>query len=240
MKSNMKKKYIPEHSDKKLLQPPSSKDDLFIDSDPWKVLRIQGEFVEGFDALAGIGPCISVFGSARTQPDNEYYQAAVETGTLLAQKGLGVITGGGPGIMEAANKGAFEAGGQSIGANIELPYEQEANPYQTISMEFRYFFVRKMMFVKYSIGYIIFPGGYGTLDELFEALTLAQTGKIEHFPIALFGNQYWSRIDSWINECLLEQYCTISPEDKELYKVVDSPKEAVDHILKVLKKNNYL
>ncbi|MCG9480027.1 MAG: TIGR00730 family Rossman fold protein [Actinomycetia bacterium] len=236
----MKKKNQASDSDKKLFQSSKAQGEDFTDSDPWRVLKIQGEFVEGFDTLAKVGPCISIFGSARTQPDNQYYKAAEKTGALLAKNNLGVITGGGPGIMEAANKGAFEAGGRSIGANIELPFEQEANPYQDISMEFHYFFVRKMIFVKYSIGYIIFPGGYGTLDELFEALTLAQTNKIEHFPIALYGSQYWDGIRDWIQECLLEQHCTISPEDKDLYKVVNSPQEAVGYVLAVLEKNNYL
>lgn len=236
----MKRKDEKTDSDKKLFQSFNTPSEDFTDSDPWRVFRIQGEFVEGFDTLAKVGPCISVFGSARLKPDNQYYQAAEKTAALLVKNGLGVITGGGPGIMEAANKGAFEAGGQSIGANIELPFEQEANPYQNISLQFHYFFVRKMMFVKYSIGYVIFPGGYGTLDELFEALTLAQTNKIEHFPIALYGSDYWNGIGDWINQCLLEQHCTISPEDQELYKVVNSPQEAVNYLLKVLKKNNFL
>ncbi|MBM3706657.1 MAG: TIGR00730 family Rossman fold protein [Actinobacteria bacterium] len=236
----MKKKFLNQHEDRELLRAPKKDDYGFVKSDPWRVLHIQSEFVEGFNALAGVGPCIAIFGSARTATDDPYYNAAYETAALLVKKGLGIITGGGPGIMEAANKGALEAGGVSIGCNIELPQEQEANSYQSISLEFRYFFVRKMMFVKYSVGYVIFPGGYGTLDELFEALTLAQTNKIEHFPIALYGNDYWKDLHNWIDQCLLEKYCTIGPEDYKLYRVVDSPQEAVDYILEVIKKGGYL
>jgi uncharacterized protein (TIGR00730 family) len=230
----MKKKYPRSTVDSELLKSTGKKESEFIHTDPWRVLRIQGEFVDGFDALAGIGSCISIFGSARTERDNYYYRAAEKTAALLVDKGVGVITGGGPGIMEAANKGAYEAGGASIGCNIELPFEQEANKFQTISLEFHYFFVRKMIFVKYSVGYIIFPGGFGTLDELFEALTLAQTDKIEHFPIALFGSKYWKGLADWIDECLLEKHCTISPKDKELYRIVDTPEEAVNYVVDII------
>jgi len=236
----MNKKYPRKNEDRELLKTPDKAKSDFTHTDPWRVLRIQSEFVEGFDALAAAGPCVAIFGSVRTLPEEYYYKAAEETATLLAKKGLGIITGGGPGIMEAANKGAFESGGLSIGCNIELPLEQKSNPYQNISLEFRYFFVRKMIFIKYSVGYVIFPGGFGTLDELFESLTLAQTGKIEHFPIALFGKDYWKDLYQWIDECLLEKYCTISPEDKNLYSVVDSPQEAVDYIMSVIKKNDYI
>jgi len=236
----MRKKYKRRNEDKRLLRPPKEQQFDFTDTDPWRVMRIQGEFVDGFDALSRVGPCISIFGSARTRPENKYYKAAEKTAALLAEKGLGVITGGGPGIMEAANKGAFEAGGLSIGCNIELPFEQEPNPYQDISLEFRYFFVRKMMFVKYSVGYIIFPGGYGTLDELFEALTLAQTDKIEHFPIALYGSEYWKELCGWISNCLCEKHCTISPEDKNLYKIVDTPQDTIDYIMSTIKKNGLM
>ena len=236
----MNKKYHQRNEDKKLLQPSKDLVSDFTDTDPWRVLRIQGEFVNGFNALSRVGPCISIFGSARTMPEDEYYKAAEKTASLLVEKGMGVITGGGPGIMEAANKGAFEAGGLSIGCNIELPSEQECNPYQNISLEFRYFFVRKMMFVKYSIGYIIFPGGFGTLDEFFEALTLAQTDKIEHFPIALYGSGYWDDICDWIDKSLVVKHTTIGPEDKKLYKIVDSPQEAVDYVINLIKKNNLL
>jgi uncharacterized protein (TIGR00730 family) len=236
----MNKRYPRKNEDHELLKAQSKEKSGFTHTDPWRVLRIQSEFVEGFDALAGAGPCIAFFGSVRTLPEEHYYKAAEKTAALLAKKDLGIITGGGPGIMEAANKGAFESGGLSIGCNIELPLEQEPNPYQNISLEFRYFFVRKMIFVKYSVGYVIFPGGFGTLDELFEALTLAQTGKIEHFPIALFGKDYWKDLYQWIDECLLEKYCTISPEDKKLYRIVDSPHEAVDYIMNVIDKNDYI
>lgn len=236
----MNKRYPRKNEDRELLKASGKEKSGFTHTDPWRVLRIQSEFVEGFDALAGVGPCIAFFGSVRTLPEEHYYKAAEETAALLAKKDLGIITGGGPGIMEAANKGAFESGGLSIGCNIELPLEQTPNPYQNISLEFRYFFIRKMIFVKYSIGYVIFPGGFGTLDELFEALTLAQTGKIEHFPIALFGKDYWKDLCQWLDECLLEKYCTISPEDKKLYRIVDSPHEAVDYITNVIDKNDYI
>ncbi len=236
----MKKKDFYNNQDLELFKPTQKSNIDFLKTDPWRVLRILGEFVEGFDVLAGVGPCISIFGSARTLPEDKYYKAAEETAALLAKKGLGVITGGGPGIMEAANKGAFEAGGVSVGCNIDIPFEQSPNAYQNISLEFHYFFVRKTMFVKYSIGYVIFPGGFGTLDELFEALTLAQTGKIEHFPIALYDEEFWKDMYGWINECLLEKYCTISPEDKKLYKVVNSPVEAVDYLTGVINKEHLL
>jgi uncharacterized protein (TIGR00730 family) len=231
----MKKKYPEELKDYELFKKPGKKDAEFIHADPWRVLRIQGEFVEGFNTLAGVGSCISIFGSARTTPDNNYYKAAEKTAALLVKNGMGVITGGGPGIMEAANKGAFEAGGTSIGCNIELPFEQEANKYQNISLEFHYFFVRKMMFVKYSVGYIIFPGGFGTLDELFEALTLSQTHKIEHFPVALFGRDYWKGLTDWMDEYLVKKYKTISTEETTYYKIFDEPEKAVEYIISELK-----
>jgi len=236
----MKKKKLRQSEDYKLLQALKKVKPDFVDTDTWRVLRIQGEFVNGFDALAGIGPCTAIFGSVRTAPSNGYYKAAMKTAALLAENGMGVITGGGPGIMEAANKGAFEAGGLSIGCNIELPLEQKPNPYQNISLEFRYFFVRKMIFVKYSVGFVIFPGGFGTLDEFFEALTLAQTGKIEHFPIILYGSTYWKGLCDWIDEFMLAKYAAISPEDKKLYRVVDEPQEAVDYIIKVSKENGII
>ena len=169
------------HEDQHLLRSRKPHED-FTTTDPWRVLRILGEFVEGFESLSHIGPGVTIFGSARSKPDNDYYKAAVKSAQLLAQAGLAVITGGGPGIMEAGNKGASEGGGNSVGCNIQLPFEQQANPFCNISLEFRYFFVRKMMFVKYSVAFLIFPGGFGTMDELFEALTLTQTNKIEHFP----------------------------------------------------------
>ena len=237
---NMKKKVIKLNADRELFKSRVPIKSSFIDTDPWRVFRIQGEFVEGFDTLAKVGPCISVFGSARTSPADEYYSAAEKTAALFAKLGFGIITGGGQGIMEAANKGAHEAGGLSIGCNIELPFEQEANKYQNISLKFHYFFVRKMLFVKYSIGYVIFPGGYGTLDELFEALTLSQTNKIEHFPIILYGTKYWKGMCEWIDEILLEKHSTISAKDKKLYKVVNDPQEAVDYALKVIKKEDFI
>lgn len=236
----MNKKYPKKNEDKNLLKPSKDWPPDFTDTDPWRVLRIQGEFVEGFDTLSRVGPCISIFGSACIKPENEYYKAAEKTAALLVKNGMGVITGGGPGIMEAANKGAFKAGGLSIGCNIELPSEQECNPYQNISLKFHYFFVRKMMFVKYSVGYIIFPGGFGTLDEFFEALTLTQTDKIEHFPIALYGSGYWDDLCDWIDKSLVAKHATIGPEDKKLYKIVDSPQEAVDYVMDLIKKNNLL
>jgi uncharacterized protein (TIGR00730 family) len=236
----MNKKQNRYNEDRDLFQYSKTFPSDFVNTDPWRVLRIQGEFVNGFDTLARIGPCISIFGSARVSPEDTYYKAAEKTGALLVKEGLGVITGGGPGIMEAANKGAFEAGGLSIGCNIELPEEQKPNPYQNISLEFHYFFVRKTVFVKYSIGYIIFPGGFGTLDELFEALTLSQTGKIEHFPVVLYGKDYWGELCGWINSCLVKKYSTISPGDSKLYKIVDTPEEAVGHVLDLIKNHSII
>jgi uncharacterized protein (TIGR00730 family) len=198
-------------------------------TDSWRVLRIMGEFVEGFDTLARLRPSVSVFGSARTRPDDMYYQAAEETGRLLVAAGFGVITGGGPGIMEAANKGAVDAGGESIGCNIELPFEQGMNAYVRVAVNFRYFFVRKTMFVKYAEGFIIFPGGYGTMDELFESLTLIQTGKVRNFPVVLFGSSYWQGLLDWVREVMMGEG-KIHPADMELLVVTDSPAEAVSVI----------
>jgi len=205
----------------------------FTKTDTWRVLRIMGEFVHGFELLSRVGPAIAVFGSARVGPDDEYYKAAMRTAELLASNGLAVITGGGPGIMEAANKGAKLAGGLSIGLNIELPKEQQSNPYQDIAILFHYFFCRKMMFVKYSLGFVIFPGGYGTLDELTEALCLVQTGRILNFPIVLYGSEYWDGFIRWISETMLP-LGYISPEDTELFCVVDSPEDAVEAVMKRL------
>lgn len=195
-----------------------------------------GEFVEGFDTLADLGPAVTIFGSARTLPDDPYYAAAEETARRLAELGLAVITGGGPGIMEAANKGATEAGGESVGCNIELPFEQGLNAYVRTSIEFRYFFVRKTMFVKYAEGFIIFPGGYGTLDELFEALTLIQTEKVRNFPVVLFGSEYWAGLVDWIRGRMLAEG-KISPEDLDLMVITDSPEEAVRVILDSMSSN---
>ncbi|HLM24618.1 MAG TPA: TIGR00730 family Rossman fold protein [Pyrinomonadaceae bacterium] len=211
--------------DEQLLESP--RPDEFTHTDPWRVFRIMGEFVEGFDELATLSRGIAIFGSARTRPDDPDYQAAQETGALLAAHGFAVITGGGPGIMEAANRGAFEAGGLSIGCNIELPFEQRANAYQTLSLTFKYFFVRKMMFVKYSLAFVIFPGGFGTFDELFEALTLIQTKKIRNFPIVLFGSHYWSGLLDWLRAVVLPEG-KISEHDLDIFHITDSPAEVVE------------
>jgi uncharacterized protein (TIGR00730 family) len=194
--------------------------------DTWRVLRIMGEFVEGFDTLASLPPGVTVFGSARTAVGDPDFAKATETARLLAQAGFAVITGGGPGIMEAANKGAREGGGESVGLNIELPFEQGTNPYVDTAIRFRYFFVRKTMFVKYSVGFIVFPGGYGTLDELFESLTLIQTTKIKHFPVVLVGRAYWSGLLSWLRETAAAQK-KIELKDLQLFTVTDDPAEAV-------------
>ena len=219
----------PVTQDEQLLETP--RQDEFTHTDTWRVFRIMGEFVEGFDELATITRGVSVFGSARTSPEDPQYQAAQETGALLARAGFAVITGGGRGIMEAVNRGAFEAGGLSVGCNIELPFEQKPNAYQTRSLTFKYFFVRKTMFVKYSTAFIIFPGGFGTLDELFEALTLIQTRKIRNFPIVLFGSAYWSGMLQWIMEVMLEEK-KISDTDLRLINVTDSPAEAVEIVVR--------
>lgn len=196
----------------------------FTITDPWRVMRIMSEFVNGFDALAHIPPCVTVFGSARTQSDDPVYTAAVETGRLLAKAGFGIITGGGPGIMEASNKGAQEGGNLSIGCNIELAFEQVPNQYLDISLDFRYFFVRKTMFVKYSNAFIIFPGGFGTMDELFEALTLIQTKKVSNFPVILYGSKYWEGLLNWIRETMLAEE-KVSVDDVALLRISDDPEE---------------
>jgi uncharacterized protein (TIGR00730 family) len=196
----------------------------FTVTDPWRVLRIMSEFVSGFDALAHIPASVAIFGSARTQSDNPAYQAAVETARLLAKAGFGIITGGGPGVMEAGNKGAQEGGNLSIGCNIELPFEQFSNPYLDVSLDFSYFFVRKTMFIKYSSAFIIFPGGFGTMDELFEALTLIQTHKVSHFPIILYDSKYWGGLVTWMRETMLSSG-NISPQDLDLLYISDDPEE---------------
>ena len=211
--------------DEQLLESP--RPDEFTHTDPWRVFRIMGEFVEGFDELATLSRGIAIFGSARTRPDDPDYQAAQETGALLAAQGFAVITGGGPGIMEAANRGAFEAGGLSIGCNIELPFEQRPNAYQTLSLTFKYFFVRKMMFVKYSLAFIIFPGGFGTFDELFEALTLIQTKKIRNFPIVLYNSSYWSGMLDWLRQ-VVQPSGKIGENDMNMFHITDSPAEVVE------------
>lgn len=214
--------------DEILLRSPDPKDD-YQASDSWRVLRMTSELVDGFDALSNITRGISVFGSARTKEDNPNYQAARETGKLLAEAGFEVITGGGPGIMEAANRGAYEAGGVSVGCNIELPFEQRPNPYQTKAIVFKYFFVRKTMFIKYSNAFIIFPGGFGTMDEAFEALTLIQAHKIRNFPVVLFNSSYWKGMLSWITSTMLHEK-NINAEDLQLIHLTDSPRDAVDFV----------
>lgn len=200
--------------------------------DTWTIFRIMAEFVEGFETLSEIGPCVSVFGSARTKPENPYYQIAIETAKRLTEAGFGVITGGGPGIMEAGNKGAQIGGGSSVGLNIELPFEQGANIYidRDKLIDFNYFFVRKVMFVKYSQGFVVLPGGFGTLDEMFEALTLIQTKKISRFPVVLVGKKFWNGLVEWIEGTVLNGEHNINPEDMFLFAVVDTAEEAVDYI----------
>lgn len=197
-------------------------------NDSWAIFKIMAEFVEGYEKMARIGPCVSVFGSARTDPSHDYYQKAVETSRLLVESNYGVITGGGPGIMEAGNKGA--ANGKSVGLNIVLPFEQSCNEFVNHPVNFDYFFVRKVMFVKYTQGFIAFPGGFGTLDELFEALTLMQTKKIDRKPVVLFGTKYWEGMRGWIEKVMLGDEANISPEDLDLFHLTDDPKEAVDFI----------
>lgn len=215
--------------DAKLLGFAPKHHDDFTRTDTWRVMRIMGEFIEGFDKLAKVEKGVTFFGSARTAPDDPQYLAAEETAKLLAGQGFSIISGAGPGIMEAANKGAREAGGHSVGCNIELPFEQGANPYVDTLVDFRYFFVRKTMFIKYSVGYVIFPGGFGTLDELFEAVTLIQTGKISQFPVVLFGTHYWAGLLRWMQSRVLGEK-KISPGDLDLLVITDDPKEAADVI----------
>ena len=211
--------------DEQLLETPRA--DEFTHTDTWRVFRIMGEFVEGFDDLATVTRGVAIFGSARTSPDSPFYAAAQETAALLAHAGYTVITGGGPGIMEAANRGAFEAGGVSVGCNIELPFEQGGNPYVTRSLTFNYFFVRKTMFVKYSNAFVIFPGGFGTLDELFEALTLIQTRKVRYFPVVLMRCDYWQGLLDWMHDRLLAEG-KIGAQDTALIRATDDPEEVVE------------
>ena len=200
--------------------------------DSWEIFKIMGEFVEGFETMSRIGPCVSIFGSARTKPENKYYQLAEEVAYLLTQQKFGVITGGGPGIMEAGNKGAKSGGGKSVGLNIVLPFEQEANPYIDSDkiINFDYFFIRKVMFIKYAQGFIVLPGGFGTLDEMFEALTLIQTEKSGKFPVILIGKSFWTGLIDWIKEVLLAEENNISTEDLDLIQIVDTAEEAVKMI----------
>jgi hypothetical protein len=216
------------HADAGLLTPSRrTTDPEFLHSDPWRALRILGEFVDGFDALARVGPAVSVFGSARLGPDSPYYVLAQEVGRRLAERGHAVITGGGPGIMEAANRGAAEGGGISVGCTIELPHEQVVNDYVNLAINFRYFFVRKTMFVKYAEAFIVFPGGFGTMDELFESLTLIQTGKVLSFPVVLCGAAHWAGLLRWVGSRLVEDGL-ISRGDLDLIKLSDSAEEIVD------------
>ena len=198
----------------------------FTKQDPWRMFRIMAEFVDGFEALADCTPAVSIFGSARVTPEHPDYQMAETIARQLAREGFAVITGGGPGVMAAANKGAHEAGGRSVGLNIELPMEQSPNPYSNIRVSFRYFFVRKVMFVKYASGFVILPGGFGTLDELFEAITLIQTGKIRPFPVVLVGRAYWSGLVAWIRDVMMQDQ-KISAKDLAILRVVDTAEEAV-------------
>ncbi len=201
-------------------------------NDSWAIFKIMSEFVEGYERMAKIGPCISVFGSARTAPDNKYYNLGVEISELLAEAGYGVITGGGPGIMEAGNKGAQKGGGKSVGLNIDLPFEQNHNPFidPEHNFEFDYFFVRKVMFVKYAQGFVVLPGGFGTLDEMFEAMTLIQTKKINQRPIVLIGKDYWKGLIDWIEQSMLHAENNISAGDMKMFNLVDTAQEAFDYI----------
>jgi uncharacterized protein (TIGR00730 family) len=215
--------------DRKLLAAQPYADTTFRDSDAWRALRIMGEFVEGFDTLAELGPAVTIFGSARVDRDDPSYGAAEELGAMFAKRGITVITGGGPGIMEAANKGAADAGGVSVGLGIELPHEQSVNKWCNLALNFRYFFVRKTMFVKYAQGFVIFPGGYGTFDELFESLTLVQTGKIDHFPVILWGSEYWKPLVDWLADPVATEKM-IAPSDLELLRLTDDNDQVVKWI----------
>jgi uncharacterized protein (TIGR00730 family) len=222
---------VPEsHRDRDLLE---RRDPSFTESDTWLLMRVLAEFVEGFDALARIPPAVCIFGSARVGRDDRMYDAARDVSRRFAEAGLAVITGGGPGIMEAANLGCREGGGLSIGCNIDLPVEQGMNPYVDLGIDFHYFFVRKTMFAKYGEGFVVFPGGYGTVDELFDALTLIQTGKILHFPVVLFGSAYWSGLMGWLRDTMLAEG-KIAQAELDLLLVTDNPEEVVEHCLAVL------
>lgn len=216
--------------DERLLKIPAQEDIAFLHTDPWRVFRIMSEFVQGFDVLAGLGPAVTLFGSARVTQDNPIYPKAVEVARLLGEAGFSIITGGGPGFMEAGNRGAREAGARSIGLNIELPFEQYVNRHVDLPVQFQYFFVRKTMFVKYASGFVIFPGGFGTLDELFESLTLIQTGKIKNFPVVLFGSDFWGGLMRWMENQLVSEG-KISPEDFDLIRILDDPVDVRDFIL---------
>jgi hypothetical protein len=224
--------------DERLLATPSRDAAEFLHTDTWRVLRIMGEFVEGFEALAEVQNAVTIFGSARVREDDPMYQAAVTVARLLGEAGFTIITGGGPGIMEAGNRGAREAGVPSIGLNIELPFEQGVNPYVELGIEFRYFFVRKTMLVKYAEAFVIFPGGFGTFDELFEALTLVQTGKVQNFPIILFGSAYWQGLLDWIRTTVMPEG-KVAPADLDLLIVTDSPEQARDLIVQAARNGGW-
>ncbi|MBU1168431.1 MAG: TIGR00730 family Rossman fold protein [Proteobacteria bacterium] len=208
--------------------------DEFKLEESWRIFKIIGEFVEGIDTLHDIGPAVSIFGSARTKPGSPYYTMASDIASMMVKNGYGVITGGGGGIMEAANKGAAEAGGRSVGLNITLPFEQDPNPYSNVKLQFNYFFVRKVMFVKYAMAYIIMPGGFGTLDELFEAVTLIQTQRIKPLPVVLVGKAFWGGLVEWIKDTMLAEK-TISLKDLDIFKITDDPKEVLDIIESAIK-----
>jgi uncharacterized protein (TIGR00730 family) len=205
----------------------------------WQIFKIMAEFVDGFEALSKLGPCISIFGSARTQPGDPYYELSVEIAQRLAEEGFGIISGGGPGIMEAANKGAQLGGGKSVGLNIDLPFEQQANPFidREGSLNFEYFFVRKTMFTKYSQGFVMMPGGFGTMDEFFEVATLIQTGKMARVPLILVGSDYWGGLVDWLNMTMLKKANNISPQDMDLLQIADSASEVVEHVLNFYSKH---
>ena len=196
----------------------------------WRIFRIMAEFVEGIEVMSQVGPAVTVFGSARTPPSDPYYQQAVKLGRLLSQRGFGVITGGGPGIMEAANKGAFEAGGKSVGLNIALPHEQAPNPFQNVELSFHYFFVRKVMFVKYAFALVCFPGGFGTMDEFFESMTLIQTEKMRPMKVVLIGEDFWGPLQTWLRDVMLKRHHNISPEDMHLFSITDDVEQAAEVI----------
>jgi len=205
--------------------------DSLSTEESWRIFRIMAEFVESIEVLSKVRNAVTIFGSARVKPEDKYYQMAEDLGRLLAKSGFAVITGGGPGIMEAANKGAAEAGGQSLGMNIRLPFEQKPNPYANIQIDYKYFFIRKVMFVKYAMAYVILPGGYGTMDELFEALTLIQTKRVKSFPVILMGRDYWQGLLDWLKNSMLENDM-ILPFDLEMIHIIDDPEEVVKHINK--------
>ena len=202
----------------------------FTHEEPWRIFRIMAEFVDSFETMANQGPLIPIFGSARIKPDHPYYQSAEKLAAMLVKCGYGILTGGGPGIMEAASKGAYEAGGNSVGLNIRLPMEQHPNPYQTTSLDFRYFFIRKVCFIKYAVALVAYPGGFGTLDEFSEAATLIQTNKINRVPLLLVGRKFWQPMLDWFHNTMLLEYGAISSADMELFKLVDTPEEACEVI----------